>query len=640
MKRVPYQPTLPKSVRPYQGKEIDRPSMAPYSEMILRSPISGITTEDSIHPPYLMASQGYKVRVALPSSSRVKSEYLYQRDHTKLTVGYADDLEIHYSPDDQLVYGTASHFTKKILESKSIQGDIIFIYQSPETHLLERLLRILGSPRIVLLSNSFSQPDFPIYQIPQPQSGNQIFLPPDSQITEIIRREQGMGIIFRSGVTEVNDTIRALNKSFSPNDSIKLYPAYGPVSQVQLDEIMSLPEKTKIIVGTGLTPIEEIDFTIDDLLEEVPELTSNGGVRLVQKRISQGESKKRDFGQRNYKLVDQVELTRKVPSLPQPILYQSILQLIDARLDPDQILGVSTELYQKVMIKFGLLTSNKDTLSLTPEGKFVSEIPLRFQNALMVALGYRKFLNSVLKNGDLVQEKVFLRTVIAVASMNEVYGPGFFLPLWQQPGQSDSEFAAQQKEYTDKYHRRFIGETDIHTLVNIFWEMLSDLDVAKKYDQASRNAFMNYLQEWSLNNKMSYQQLKEFFVVMRAVESIVESMIHLELDPRTISVQLRQAEILPRGTLGKQGFSLNWQLPAGGYDGLGNQVTALFAQANILNRYEAQGDGIYQNPETGLTLQEKPTGSYEPSLARTFREHPSSLIVDPISGIWVPGSSL
>jgi hypothetical protein len=627
-KKVLYQPTRPKSIRPYI-EDLKISTFTPYSQEITKhlnsSHVSGLTTDDSIYSPSLMASKGNKVRVALDTSSKSRSQYKIQRDRTKFTIGYADELEIKYSDDDRLVYAPYQHFVNRILYNKHYipyLGDIIFIYNTPEANLLLSLIKNMykpNEPKIVLFSSSFYQPDFPVLNIPSPFINNKEIIS-NQTIVDIVRSEFTNGVIYRQGVSEVNKTISELNSAFTERDLIEFYPVYDQLSQVELEKIFNQTEKVKIIVGINLEPISNVGFVIDDLMRKVPEITSNGGIRLVLKQISLEESKRRNYGERNYKLISQAE-HNKLSSVPnEPILYHDILKLISARLKPDKFIKYPINVYKSVLTKLGLINPN-----ITLAGKFISEIPLRLGNAIMVYLGYRKFLNVMNKNTDLVQNKILLRTIIAVASMNEIYVQGFFLPLRQRTGQSEIEYTAEKKEYTDKYHKRFIGITEIHTLVNIFWQMLSDIDVAKKYDQASRYLFVDYLSEWATNNKMNYQKLKEFFILMQRIESIVEAMIHLEVDPRTVSPQLRQTEILPRGDSGQWGYSLNWELPAGGYVDLGNKVANVFTRAYILNIYQYQGNGLYFNSETNLSFQVKDLNEYPPIIS-----------IDHVSGIMIP----
>src|SRR5665648_4810 len=202
--------------------------------------------------PYLMASRGHKVRVAIPTTVAVRDAYKFQRNHTKLRVGYAAGREIHYSDDDQLVYATTGHFTQRILglikegrtsDVRNMLGDVFFVDEvhtsTSQITLLIGLIRYLytnpgtgsySGPRLVFTTATLNHadiidqfPNFPTYRVEvQSHPVQDIYLTehrdlfkddPTPLIVDIVRKELEQwkskggkpfhAIVFRPGLNEV-----------------------------------------------------------------------------------------------------------------------------------------------------------------------------------------------------------------------------------------------------------------------------------------------------------------------------------------------------------------------------------------------------------------------------------------------------
>lgn len=681
-KKVPYNPTRSRSVRVSQsqperlrpatsaprnvstGKVYPTFSITPHSEAIARlietQPVSAIDAPTGTGKtrliPYIMASRGHKVRVAIPTTVAVRNSYNFQRHHSNLRIGYAAGREVHYALDDQLVYGTTGHFTHRILaliksgkrnQIRAVLGDIFFIDEvhtaTSHISLLIGLVRHIFTgedgayvgPRIVFSTATFNHgdimdhfPDFPIYKVDIPvwpitdtfltTKRNLLHDDPNAEIIRIVKDElahwmsllannsperprQYHGMIFRPGATEVEETIEALEREFSSSDPIVFYPAYSSLNALEIDEIFSPSDSMKVIVGTNIIEssitVDDVGFVIDDMLEKIAETSSTGGNKLTLDIISKAASQQRrgragrTLEGRNYKLITAEEYEQLSPFRIREIdrvpIFDIVLQLIDAGLDTRAILKISQERYLQalnLLTEFNMIESVDGRYIITNIGKFVSSISLGIQNAYMVYLGYKRFMEKVSANSESASvEQIVLRTVIAVASMIEAYGPSYFYIPRRNRNETLAEYTVRRDNHIEDYHEKFRGKTDIHTFVNIFWQMQTDINVVKSYDQSTKHNFTNYIREWSVNNSMNNKKIKEYLGVMRDIASIVEAKISNNIDTRSVIPESGMAEPLPRGLLGQHGFSLGRDLPDGGFEGLGNVIANIFAQAYHLN---------------------------------------------------------
>jgi HrpA-like RNA helicase/SAM-dependent methyltransferase len=710
-KKVAYSATRPQNTRPFQSRALPS-SVKPYPDLtitphgeaisyyIQQNPIIAVDaptgTGKTRYLPYLMATKGFKVRVSIPTTVAVRNAYKFQRDYSRLRVGYAAGREIQYSEKDQLVYATTGHFTQKILgtvksgrnvmkEVRDVFGDILFIDEvhtsTSQITLLIGLIRHLfnergqyNGPKIVFASATFNHgdimdhfKDFPVYRVSIESKPVQVnFLPPTTKYDQIkddpnpyiiqyIQNElerwqqQGgipyHGIVFRPGVVEVEETIEKISRAF-PDAPIDFLPAYSDLTPAELDQIFIETNRMKVIVGTPIIEssitVSDVGFVIDDMLEKIAETSATGGNKLTLTLISKAASEQRKgrtgrtIPGRDYKLITEKKFEELEPYRKREIdrvpIYSIILQLIDAGLSPRSILKINIPRYdqaRRVLLQLGMISVSGNHYTVTPVGRFVSSVPLGIHNAYMIYLGFNRFKNAAQQQSQLSAEKILLRTVIAVACMIETYGPSYFYVPRRGREETMTEYNARKDAHIEEYHEKFRGATDIHTFANIFWQMMSDIDVARKYDMRTRHHFMNYVLEWSNNNQMNHKKIKEFLSAMREVESIVESKIQREVSLRTVSPESGKAEILPRGRLGKHGFSIGRDLPDGGYVVLGNIVAPIFAQAYHMNKFvqdrDRRGKIVYLDKRTGIQYMINRRASFN-EIVVTNREGPLTIV--------------
>jgi len=589
--------------------------------------------------PYLIAKTlDVRVRVAIPTTVAVRDAYNFVGKYSDISLGYAAARQVKYQTQTQLVYATTGHITAKLInifrrfsgqvsnqlkrQVLDVLGDVVFI-DEVHTGIMEITLLIglinyiwrdekdvYSGPKVVFSSATFNRgdvfdffPDFPIFKVdvnrypvevkylPDSFDPNQINI--DQKIIEIIRNELDIWvgskvkyhiIVFRPGVVEVDNTINALFKEFKTDQPIDFYPAYSQLAPTDLDRIFDVSSNMKVVVGTNIiessVTIPNVGVVIDDMLVKTSETSSSGGYRLALGYISRAEADQRkgrtgrtipgkDYRLCSLSFYDNLpeHRVREIDRIP---IYNVVLQLLDVNLKPDVVLKIfPAKYYQtvKILTDFGTLTDMK----VTEVGRFVSKIPLSIQNAYMVYLACQELKDLSDKN-----QQLYLRNIIAVASMLENYDSGYFYIPRRGRNESQAEYQLRRDVQTDKYHEKFRGPTDIHTLVNIFWSLIDFTRLARSYDWRTRNRMYDYVKNFAEENQMNNRKLHELMVVLRDVENII-------LDILNVSIDFGQLH------------------PDGAYLQLGNQAARVFAKAYVSNLLirdtDRKGKIIYVNKD-------------------------------------------
>ncbi len=493
---------------------------------------------------------------------------------------------------------------------------------------------VYQGPKIVFSTATFNHgdimdffPDFPIYKVDvnafpvEIKFLDEMFDPRkddvDEKIIKILKSELETWteskkkyhvIVFRPGVNEVDTTVEALEKTFRTSgsasrrdgqtksgeafrteDDIEFYPAYSRLTPVELDEIFQASSKMKVVIGTNIIEssitIEDVAVVINDMLVKTAETSATGGDRLVLSYISQAEAQQRKgrtgrtMPGRAYYLCNEMFFNglpkfraREIDRVP---IYNTVLQLLDAGLSPTTILKITSDRYdqaRRTLVEFGMIVRQENVYSVTETGRFVSGIPLSVQNSYMVYLAFQNFK----KSPTSPVEQIVFRTVLAVASMLEVFEPGYFFVPRRGRNETEGEYQARRDVHIEKYHEKFRGETDIHTLVNIFWEMMEFVRVTKSYDRSVRGGFYDYIKNFAVDNSMNNKKLREMLIVLRDVEEAA-------LNALETSSQI----------------DLQMVIPDGGYENLGDQTAEIFGKAyfsNVLTRgFDRKGQIVYLN---------------------------------------------
>lgn len=468
----------------------------------------------------------------------------------------ASDVPNGLSVPDAIIRSKARH----------VLGDYFFIDEvhtaTSDISLLMGLIHHIfpenDGPSLVFTTATFNQadvrayfPEFPIYTVERKSHPVEVVYlhegdgdsddepdplndDPNEHIVRICRKyldQAIVGIVFRPGVAEVHGTMNALYKAFG--SSISVFPAYSQLSPEEIDEIFIPAENNtpKIIIGTNLiessVTIPDAKFIIDDCLVKNAMTSRSGGKKITLDLVSQAESSQRRgrIGRTSpgtaYRLCterfwsEQLKpfRLREIERVP---LHNPALQLIDIGLSPVKILKIDPARYltaERTLIKLGLVTmsdaeqEDDKALILTTIGRFVAGLPISAQNAVLLYHAVTDYEGG----GDLAR----FQTVIALTSFLEVgIGQfGFFFTPRRMPSETQREYQLRAIVHSQDYHEKYRGETDIHTLVKLYWSILDDIAVAREFTGLQK--FNDCLKACSIENSLNNKKLKEAFVVMR-----------------------------------------------------------------------------------------------------------------------------
>lgn len=355
---------------------------------------------------------------------------------------------------------------------------------------------------------------------------------------------------------------RAVVVSETPEELIEFHREY---TSLDLELVtFTTPElfEERLLKG----PVDAVVFLDSDSYISAALLANYGTEAVIF--TSSPERLERLFGPLPIMKVDDGDLC---PVREQEPLAKTALRLSAAGFDPVKLMGdeESTTLEELSLVdEFG---------ALTEEGHLAAKLPLSLNGSLMIALAMK-------------ENKQLLRSTIALACFVELMSKGG--ELFLTPEGDDIDRAVKRREQIDRYHRRFIGPTDVHTIISVFWAMMSEIDIARQYDLKSRYPFVDYIQDWCRVNAMNEQLIVKILTLQRKVEFLVESSTETQLELSQVLVRTGQNPAM-------RNFDRARVLPEGGYDFLGNAALPFFLTAYEKNTITLGADG-YRSLETGI----------------------------------------
>lgn len=552
------------------------PNIPEIIELINSNPVCAISAQTgsgkTLCIPHALAESGLKVRCALPFVVATRAASDFQRKHTSMKIGFAAAREIKYDDSTQIVYGTTGHFTNKIrgiikkhglpLNSKNFTflGDVFIVDEvhtgTTQISELVGLLKYVKThmdsfdTRIVFTSATMNCTDvsrcftdFPVHEVVLDRLPiTHIYLAkehnprtddPTQEILSIIRKElDNMAatgdmyhlIIFRPGIQEVEKLVQLLEKKIDANDAYVIQ-AYSDLAPEELHMIFEDYGVPKIVVGTNIiessVTIDNAGVVIDDGLVKRVYTNDTGGQKLVTSLISQAEGIQRagrtartrpgrayhiyteDFRNTEMDAHHPLEIDR-VP------IHTSTLGIIDACLVPTEILGVSKHRQDQAidtLISMEMIKSDPTGKTLgivTDAGNFVSHVNLGIYNSYMIYLATQEFLKT--------NDEYLMISTVALAVFLEIYGPPPFYVPRRRRGQIQIDYQSERSAHIEKYFSRFMGKTEIHTLINLYWTMSDEIFLLKSVARDFQAA-----KTWAIENSMNNKKIKEFHNIMKPI---------------------------------------------------------------------------------------------------------------------------
>ena len=563
-------------------------------QIVTKYPVTMISaptgTGKSIGIPHAIANKGYRIFVSIPTVTAVHSlTQIAQKSGLK--IGYAVGTQSYYEDQDQIVYATSGYIRKLIIslfnggQSQSWNfTDILMLDEyhvgSMDNFLIYSLWKYTFNqktkssfsgklPHIILASATMNiEIDKFVAQFRVPVRSfnvevsymNRDYALEDPylyrDLIDLIKKQhyselKGHILVFVSGRNEVQKIISGLSEI----ENGFVLAAYGGLTPEEFNQIYQPSNKRKIIIATNIVEtavtINGIGLVIDTMTEKIVMPGTNGGTRLMNTFISQSSAEQRRgrtgrtqnglcIRMMTKETYDRLPLQRKeeIERLP---LYFPLIELINVGIAPDKILTKTPpgKILEGIkMLQF--LKNIDEKFQVTDIGRFVVNYPLSIRNSTTLW----NWINS----GYNIYQGV------VITAMIDCYDPPY---IWMPAYKGDltsKAYQLQLTEHRDNYFKKFLGNSELETMLNIWNELNPNLKSPKL-----RSDVLKFSQDHSLNNKKWLELTKIIKQCLNQLEKegyvvLPDEGADYKID---IDTSLRLMRPILRNTYADQVFDLN-----------------------------------------------------------------------------------
>lgn len=509
----------------------------------------------SIGIPSSFGQSGVRIFISIPTITAARSLANYQKMVTpNVSVGFAAEGDIEYNQETRIIYATSGHLRRKLLtyfssgEAKDVDFTDILMIDEAHTGSLDNSVNIdlwkyaaksgVSVPRLVLSSATIELPSEKELPEKEKNSLTQLFagiLEPATIKINLPRRSlsieyhqntfdpdemeiysataqiairfhhsttPGDMLIFAPGSSEVENLVKLLEQA--KLEKALILPAYGAMSSDELSAIYQQASGVrKIIIATNVAEsaitISNLGIVIDTMLEKRIELSKSGGTRLVLTYISQSSADQRAgrTGRTRdgvcYRMMTEGKYQtlekQRPPEITRVPLYNVIMEIMNAGIRPiDLLTHVSgQQILDAIELLIYLQLVDKRNRTPTEAGRFVTSFPLSVQNATVLWRWKEKDLP--------------MFPAIVVMSLIDSYGPSYMYYPRREPDQTNSDYRSFIERHTKQYFDRFIGYSDLDTLINIWTDLMESID--GPYGKSDK------VVKWSRDNSMNNKKIRE-----------------------------------------------------------------------------------------------------------------------------------
>ncbi len=525
--------------------------------------ISPTGTGKSLGIPYGVARSGHRIMVSVPTRKAAMSlqrEMIRRLKRLRLNirVGYAAGGDVRYTKDTQIIYATAGHIYRKILslfrsDQKNfathlanvlmidefhrgdIDADMIFLLWQYGVRLsdisMPALVLASATPTEVNLSSEF----LGVYQASLVSSytieveySSHNYNPYDRSLLNDAANLaidfhrtvglEGHFLIFAAGTREVSTIANRINKV--KLEKVMILQAYGLMDPELLSKLNDPAPKgiRKIIIATNVAEtsltIRDVGVVIDTMSEKRDIVSAGGGTRLMTEYISKDSADQRKgrtgrtMNGLCHRMITEAGYRKLLKSRPKEItiipLYNQVMDLLGASINPPSILPISSDDYDRTLRKLRRLKLIDERNKATEAGIMVSSLPLGLEAGTMIW----KWLSTKLEYSVL--------PCVVVATMIDRHTGSYFVKFdvntTSLPG--DRQRLIRSRVEKDK-HKQFRGYSDIHTYLKL-WKGLTDY-------LGGIDGSYHEIRNWATENAIRYVQMKEVrYVVQKIMRELTE----------------------------------------------------------------------------------------------------------------------
>jgi HrpA-like RNA helicase len=472
-------------------------------------------------------------------------------------VGYAVEGNANYNRFTPIVYCTAGHLRRKLLNYfdngivKSGAIDFCDVIVIDEAHSgsidndvitelwIEAASNGVEVPRLVLASATLDKnatvfKNLPVYTIPTKSLPVDIeyaakdYKPDDSSlytdlsvtvITKHINNpvkddSVSKWLVFCAGSREVENVCSILKEAELTN--VDIFPVYSNLPEEERAKINNTIElgKRAIFVATNIVEasltIDGLDGVFDCLTEKVAETSSSGGLRLSVKNISKSSAAQRKgrtgrtvpgfcYRMCTNRFFNNLKDSRE-PEIARAPITNVAIEFINVGLDPIKLFkGRVSE--QRMKDTLNLLKNLKmidSKNNVTELGKFVTMFPLGVRNSALI------FNWMQLKTKEGKSYPVY--PMVVLACLIDCYGPWYYY-LPKKGEESNEEYNRIKYKYFKTHFTKYESENDLKTLLKM-WNYTMD-------NFKTLNPDYEELFYWCNDNSLNNKKMKELFKIVR-----------------------------------------------------------------------------------------------------------------------------
>ena len=513
-------------------------------QKISQNPIVSVVaptgTGKSIGIPYAVARTGSKIFVSVPTITAAITLANYQQTINPGTdVGYAAEGRINYNKNTKIVYATAGHLRRKMLNHVRDQvcqpidfTDVLMVDEAHTGAIDVSVIKYLWGfcynqkatvPRLILSSATLDpkQSLGEIYKIDlnhYPISiryHDQTYTPLDQRLLDDTARIatnlhrmssiDGDFLIFAAGRAEVERIISHLIRL----EKVVVLPAYGELSTKDLKAIYQpAPEgHRKIIVATNIAEtaitIQNIGVVIDTLIEKLARTSAAGGLRLNPEFISKSSAKQRcgRTGRTGpgicYRMTTETFYTslkeQRIEEIKRVPIYKLVIEFLNVGLRPERVIPELSNKRSKEAIELlKQLGMVDETNKITKMGRFVVKFPLGVRNAAMIWYWANKNLP--------------LFPIVIMATLIDSYSPPYMIYPRQMADEPFADYQIRLDVHRDTFFNPFEGASDLATMLNWWHDLMDSI--------GGPRAPIEEVKDWAVEHSFNFRKIREVINVM------------------------------------------------------------------------------------------------------------------------------
>jgi HrpA-like RNA helicase len=510
-----------------------------------------------------------KVFVSEPTIPAAEGLFRYMGERLGAEkVGMAAEGNVRYTSKTSIVYCTAGHLHRKMLQyfkKGKLQSDMNFcdVIVVDEAHggtLDNEIIMGLwlsavkdseesGSnfivPRMVLASATLTMPDTPFPDAPSHEIHvkgfpvkvewhNKDHIPDSKELfndtARVIAVKHSLHppplkgsdswMVFCSGSGEVEaicDVLKTANDA-----TMEIIPLYSNLSHEDIAIIYKpVPiGKRRIIVATNIAEasitIDGLSGIFDTLTEKYGETSTSGGFRLRTNHISKSSARQRmgrtgrtcpGFCYRmcTERFYQERLADQRIPEIDRVPIHSAVIEILKVGLEPEIFFGKRTSV-KRIRESKQLLT-NLEMIrdgNITKLGTFAPEVPLSVRGA------------AILWHWIQTGKPIF--PCVAAICMIDCYGPNYCFYPRKQPSQNEMEYREQLDDHYEKYFRKFEGEYDIEMLLNIWRDAMQSV--------GSIHPHRHDLVSWCQTNSINHKRIAEAINIVRQTVNSLRRLKH------------------------------------------------------------------------------------------------------------------